>query len=177
MGHDTVLHPGRHRATNLLKIAARTIPAPPEGETLMVQLQSMEGINCGPPLVMPSSTDPEKLNLVLNALLSNEEDIKYTFYVDNREIANDLHVDVIVGLNKSTETTIIVQYIPQSLFRVRPVTRCFTTSGGHREAILAVSFSPNGKSLATGSGDCTVRTWDVLTGTPCQILSGLRTEK
>jgi len=29
-----------------------------------------------------------------------------------------------------------------------------------------VSFSPDGKSLASGSGDATVRFWDILTETP-----------
>jgi WD40 repeat protein len=37
---------------------------------------------------------------------------------------------------------------------------------GHSEAILTVQFSPDGKQLASGAGDCTVRFWDLNTQTP-----------
>jgi WD40 repeat protein len=37
---------------------------------------------------------------------------------------------------------------------------------GHAEALLAVSFSPDGKKLASGSGDSSVRFWDLNTETP-----------
>ena len=35
---------------------------------------------------------------------------------------------------------------------------------GHSESVLSVSFSPDGKALATGSGDNTVKLWDLKTG-------------
>lgn len=47
-----------------------------------------------------------------------------------------------------------------------PVTRCTDTLPGHTEAVLHVSFSPNGKILGSGGGDCVVRFWDVYTSTP-----------
>jgi eukaryotic-like serine/threonine-protein kinase len=34
---------------------------------------------------------------------------------------------------------------------------------GHKRAVCCVAFAPNGQTLATGSGDCTVRLWDVAT--------------
>lgn len=37
---------------------------------------------------------------------------------------------------------------------------------GHTDAVLHVSFSPDGNLLASGSGDTTVRFWDVHTATP-----------
>ena len=37
---------------------------------------------------------------------------------------------------------------------------------------MAVSFSPNGNTLASGSGDTTVRLWDVLTQTPQNTCEG-----
>ena len=37
---------------------------------------------------------------------------------------------------------------------------------GHSEAVIAVSFSPDGRQLASGSGDKTVRFWDIFTETP-----------
>lgn len=57
-------------------------------------------------------------------------------------------------------------YEPQAIFRVRPVTRCTSSMPGHSEAVLAVSFSPDGRCLASGSGDTSVRIWDIDTETP-----------
>ncbi|CAN6869059.1 unnamed protein product [Brassica oleracea] len=54
----------------------------------------------------------------------------------------------------------------KAVFRIRPVNRCSQTIAGHAEAVLCVSFSPDGKQLASGSGDTTVRLWDLNTETP-----------
>jgi ribosome assembly protein 4 len=70
------------------------------------------------------------------------------------------------------ETTINIVYQPQAVFRVRAVTRCTATLPGHTEAVLHVHFSPDGKRLASGSGDTTVRLWDLLTETPVKTCSG-----
>ena len=37
---------------------------------------------------------------------------------------------------------------------------------GHTDAVLAVGFSPDGRRLASGSGDSTARLWDLATQTP-----------
>jgi len=37
---------------------------------------------------------------------------------------------------------------------------------GHTEAVLSLNFSPDCKNLASGSGDGTVRLWDIFTQTP-----------
>lgn len=50
-----------------------------------------------------------------------------------------------------------VSYQPLAVFRVRPVTRCTSTMPGHTEAVLQVSYSPDGSMLASGGGDMTVR--------------------
>jgi WD40 repeat protein len=34
----------------------------------------------------------------------------------------------------------------------------------HPEAVFSVAFSPDGKTLASGSGDGTIKLWDVATG-------------
>ena len=44
---------------------------------------------------------------------------------------------------------------------------------GHTDAVLAVGFSPDGRRLASGSGDTTARLWDLATQTPlhtCKVL-------
>ena len=57
-------------------------------------------------------------------------------------------------------------YQPQAVFRVRPVARCTASMSGHSDAVLSVNFSPDGKRLASGSGDTTVRFWDLGTQLP-----------
>ena len=45
---------------------------------------------------------------------------------------------------------------------------------GHTEAVLATAFSPDGRQLASGSGDTTLRLWDLGTQTPhrtCKVLN------
>lgn len=37
---------------------------------------------------------------------------------------------------------------------------------GHSEPVVVASFSPDGRRLASGSGDTTVRFWDINTETP-----------
>ena len=64
------------------------------------------------------------------------------------------------------EKVLKIKYKPDSLFAVRPVTRATATLEGHGAAILCCNFSPDGKRLATGSGDHTVRFWDLNTCTP-----------
>ena len=43
---------------------------------------------------------------------------------------------------------------------------------GHTSPILCASFSPTGNLLATGSGDCNARLWDLFTETPSHTLTG-----
>jgi len=46
------------------------------------------------------------------------------------------------------------------------------TLGGHADEVTGVSFSPNGKLLATGSRDKTVKLWDTTTGKEIKTLTG-----
>ena len=72
----------------------------------------------------------------------------------------------------STEYTLQLTYQPMALFRVRPVTRCTDTLPGHTDAVLHVSYSPDGKHLASGGGDTIVRFWDVHTSTARHACAG-----
>lgn len=48
----------------------------------------------------------------------------------------------------------------------------FSSIPGHAEAVISTSFSPSGKQLASGSGDTTVRFWDLHTQTPLHVCKG-----
>lgn len=45
------------------------------------------------------------------------------------------------------------------------------TLEGHERAVVALSFSPDGTELASGSDDTTIRVWDVATGDMKRTLS------
>ncbi|CAI2169776.1 17931_t:CDS:10 [Funneliformis geosporum] len=134
--------------------------------TVIAQLKSIDGEATGSPLSLPANVTPEQLELLINQLLNNDEPLPYAFSVDDKEITNTLYNDIIQGLKKSTEDVLTIVYQPQAIFRVRAVTRCTSTLSGHTDAILSISFSPDGAQLATGSGDTTVRIWDLNTETP-----------
>ena len=112
-----------------------------------------------------------------------EEKQVYQFYVDDKEVRGSINealekiakaaAAVKGGVNKYTgETVIPLVYKPEAMFRIRPITRASSTLEGHSEAVLSVSFSPDGKALASGSGDTTVRIWDLETETPLFTCEG-----
>ncbi|KAG2223667.1 hypothetical protein INT45_007245 [Circinella minor] len=150
--------------------AAVAIPLMPEGTKVVAQFKSADGESTGPPLNLPADVTPEQLELLLNQLLEQSDDpIPYSFYVGEDEIIKSLWTD---RKDKSTEDTITIVYQPQAVFRVRAVSRCTSTLSGHTEAVLSCAFSPDGSQLATGSGDATVRIWDLNTETPRYTLKG-----
>lgn len=71
-----------------------------------------------------------------------------------------------------TEAVIDIVYQPQAVFKVRAVTRCTSSMPGHSEAVVSLNFSPDGQHLASGSGDTTVRLWDLNTETPHYTCTG-----
>lgn len=56
--------------------------------------------------------------------------------------------EMIAELGLSTESRLTITCQPLAVFRVRPVTRCGETLPGHSDAVLHVSYSPDGTRLA-----------------------------
>ena len=129
------------------------IEEPPQpAQQLIVQFFSAEKEQLGPEIDMPDSTSPLQLTEVLNAIQSSEEN--YLFYMDGIQITSDLR-KACQEAALSYESVIPLTVHPQSLYRVSPATRATSCLEGHTESILAVQYSPDGTSLASGSGDTT----------------------
>ncbi|XP_055681627.1 protein Notchless [Lutzomyia longipalpis] len=140
-------------------------------QTLQVRLVSDTGEEAGPPLDLPTGTTVSQLGLICNALLKNDDPTPFLFFVNEEEIKESL--EKTLNLKKTdTENVVDIVYQPQAVFRVRPVTRCTSSMPGHAEAVVSLSFSPDGQHLASGSGDKTLRLWDLNTETPHYTCSG-----
>lgn len=140
-------------------------------ETIPARLVSEDGEEAGPPIDLPIDVTSEQLGEIVNALLQNEEKTPYLFFAMEDEIKTDLK-RVLMYKKLDTEKRLDIVYQPQSVFKVRPVTRCTSSMPGHAEAVVSISFSPDGSQLASGSGDTTVRLWDLNTETPHYTCQG-----
>ncbi|CAK9092084.1 Notchless protein homolog 1 [Durusdinium trenchii] len=128
----------------------------------------------GPQLDVPLGTSKDQLGTLLNQLLENSEEMPYSFHLEDTEITSNLAASFgkLSKGQQSTERVLNITYYPLAVFRVRPVTRCTSSLSGHIEAVLCVAFSPDSRQLATGSGDSTVRLWDLNTELPKHTCKG-----
>ncbi|BFZ18984.1 hypothetical protein BsWGS_22022 [Bradybaena similaris] len=137
-----------------------------EEKRIQCIFKSESGETEGSPFELPVDITRDKLQLICDAVIKNEEKVPYAFFVNGVEIRDTLLKSVGEDELAKTEVALEIVYQPQAVFKVRAVTRCTSTLEGHADAVLFVAFSPNGRYLASGSGDTYVRFWDVNTETP-----------
>ena len=159
----------------------------PEGRVL-IEFVSPDGSVFGSPVEVPLNSDNHALqDLVIaieqdNAKSSDQTesiaDCPHSFSIlsedglsELAEVTHSLSA-ALAGVKFSAEKVLRVRYHPLAQFRVRPVTRCSVSMDGHTGPVLCAAFSPDSSMLATGSGDATVRLWDIHTGMPSSILTG-----
>jgi ribosome assembly protein 4 len=138
-------------------------------ENIQIKFQNRQGEQLSEILDLPISSNIDDLTALVQQLLQSDDKIPYSFFtlVDGKEteVFTTLRELLTNNPSISTETTLQLTYQPLAIFRVRPVTRCTDTLQGHTEAVLHVSFAPNGKFLSSCGGDTAVRFWDVFTAT------------
>ncbi|OQR92233.1 notchless family protein [Thraustotheca clavata] len=140
--------------------------------SVIAQFKNEQGEVVGPQLDIPLTSTVTQMEELVNQLLQNgKEKVPYSLFINDTEITHSLQASV-ESQKISTEVVLNITFQPLAVFRVRPVTRCTDTLQGHAEAILHVSFSPDGKKLASGGGDATVRFWDTNTCMPQHTCRG-----
>ena len=122
-------------------------------------------------ITLPTQITLVDLNKLINEkLLKNKEEPQlYQFYINDIQIKNNLSETLKKIKDFSSENVYKIVYCPESLFRVKPLTRGGTVLEGHSDSILTVQFSPDGNLLCSGGGDTILRFWDMNTDTPIDI--------
>ena len=131
---------------------------------VVVQFKDREGTEVGNLVDIPTGSDVDALSSLVHSLLNGDGDedeevekkrstghVPYSFYAkvvrdgveDDIELTTTL-ANLIKEHKISTEEIISLTYQPLAVFRVRPVTRCADTMPGHTDAILHVTYSPDG---------------------------------
>ena len=122
-------------------------------------------------ITLPTQITLVDLNKLINEkLLKNKEEPQlYQFYINDIQLKNNLVETLKKIKDFSSENVYKIVYCPESLFRVKPLTRGGTVLEGHSDSILTVQFSPDGNLLCSGGGDTILRFWDMNTDTPIDI--------
>lgn len=143
---------------------------------VIINFRDAKGVELNSKFDISLDTNIKELNELLNTTLNNDnsDNVKYSFFYNNYEIRDNIN-ELIYNfpLNEfSSEKVFVLDYHPESIYNVRPITRISTSLPGHDEAVLDVKFSSDGNYLCSGSGDKTIRFWDLNTETPIKKCEG-----
>ncbi|VDN04808.1 unnamed protein product [Thelazia callipaeda] len=144
------------------------------GRCIAVRFFSENGDGLGgSAILLPLCATTSQLETLCNELLDSSSDpIPITFRTKSGILIEDSLSNSIPEEEIEVEKSIEIVYYPEAVFRVRPVTRCTSSIPGHGEPVLCLQFSPNGRGLASGSSDTTIRFWDLSTETPLHTGKG-----
>lgn len=149
----------RYKRTDDNEEEDNTLPS-----NVVVQFKNREGEEVGNLIDIPTVSDIDAMSALVHSLLNSDDDdnsddnnaVPYSFYakVKKNGVEDDVEVtstlaNLIKEHNISTEDVISLTYQPLAVFKVRPVTRCTDTIPGHTEAVLHVSYSPDGESFVS----------------------------
>lgn len=151
---------------------------PPLPSSVIVSFLNQDGETAGSTVDIPIEATTKQMESLVNSLLQSGETLPYAFYVNDVEVITNLK-ETLEQIRESDpehslEETLTIKYQPLSVFRVRPVSRCSETMPGHTDAVIHVSYSPDGRRLASGGGDMAVRFWNVTTSMPAHTCTGHR---
>lgn len=146
-------------------------------QSILAQFKTESGEIKGAQVELPTTLRPKDLQEICDALLEKNpsERVPYMFFVNGAQVTQSIAATVDENdkpISLDQEKVVEIVFAPQAIFKVEPVTRCVSSMSGHGEAIVSASFSPDGRGLASGSGDSAVRFWDVNTQTPLHTCEG-----
>lgn len=147
-------------------------------ERAMIQFKSPQGETVGPVLDIPLNIGRAGLEKFFVGIIEADDELAqhfelptnirknvelFSFLLQGKANVGESLKDSLASLEdkQTTESLLEITYHPISMFSVRPVGRCSASMPGHSEGVLCCQFSPDGQTLATGSGDTSVRFWDV----------------
>jgi ribosome assembly protein 4 len=142
-----------------------------KSESVFVNFVNAGGEELANEFSIKKDENRESLNTLINKVLGNEEKRPYSFYVEGFEVTSTLK-EALERTSYKSENVIKIQYNPEAIFEVKPLTRATSTLECHLGEILCIAFSPDGQTMASGSGDSTVRLWDITTETPMAKCEG-----
>ncbi|MDM3860927.1 MAG: hypothetical protein PT118_13995 [Aphanizomenon gracile PMC644.10] len=86
--------------------------------------------------------------------------------------STNLGVDIFPGVVKAKPSAVVESTSQPQVISNRFIGNLLQTLTGHSELVYSVAYSPDGQTLASGSGDNTIKLWNVKTGNLLQTLFG-----